>query len=328
MRRAFTLIELLIVIGILGFLTALALPSAQRAREAARRSHCSSNLHQIGVALHSYEEQYSCYPILYGVDVFPRGGWRFKMFSAQSRLLPFLDQHVVFNAINFDLGMHSDANVYTGTANCTAGGSCVEVFLCPTDARQLPGPPADNNYRVNMGTQAEYARSRSGENGPFSMFYTRSSRDITDGLGQTAVFSEKLIGDGNNSVFAPDSDIVLIPSPFLGKTNGQYLRECEGLVVAAPLPSHDSQHGYTWLVSGSASTWYTHVLGPNSQFSDCASSDMQPYTGLFPARSWHLGGVNVLTADGAVRFLSEEVELTVWRALGTRSGAEVLEGTY
>src|SRR3954462_12827398 len=98
-RRGFTLIELLVVIAIIGVLVALLLPAVQAAREAARRDQCSNNLKQIGLALANYESALRVYP-------FGGGGGRppgnvVNRWSAQSQLLPYLEQPALFNALNF-----------------------------------------------------------------------------------------------------------------------------------------------------------------------------------------------------------------------------------
>src|SRR5262245_60477006 len=87
-RSAFTLVELLVVIGIIGLLVALLLPAIQAAREAARRSQCSNNLRQIGVALHNYQSALKHFP---PATVVPRGQ-TFEPWSTHVRLLPYLEE--------------------------------------------------------------------------------------------------------------------------------------------------------------------------------------------------------------------------------------------
>src|SRR4051812_17071517 len=110
LRRAFTLIELLVVIAIIGVLIALLLPAVQAAREAARRAQCTNNLKQMGLALHNYETVAGAFPpsnVLSGVGntVSWRNGW-----SVHARILPFMEQGVTFNAVNFTFDHRSAQN--------------------------------------------------------------------------------------------------------------------------------------------------------------------------------------------------------------------------
>jgi prepilin-type N-terminal cleavage/methylation domain-containing protein len=97
-RQGFTLIELLVVIAIIGVLIALLLPAVQAAREAARRSQCTNNLKQVGLALHNYLSVHNTFP---PVTVMPRGRTS-QPLSGLTRLLSHLEQTNLYNAINFD----------------------------------------------------------------------------------------------------------------------------------------------------------------------------------------------------------------------------------
>jgi prepilin-type N-terminal cleavage/methylation domain-containing protein len=132
-RKAFTLIEVLVVMAIIGLLVALALPAVHSAREAGRRAQCINNLRQMGIALHSYASAYGVLPC-------GQGGRGQSMLVS---VLPYLDQNRLYHAFNFDLG------VGELDANRTAIATRVATLLCPSDPaawRQF----APTNYAGNL----------------------------------------------------------------------------------------------------------------------------------------------------------------------------------
>ena len=169
-RPAFTLIELLVVIAIIAVLIALLLPAVQAAREAAQRAQCTNNLKQIGLAMHNYHQS---------IDKFPQGmsqsaaslpytayaGW--GEWSAQSMLLPYMEQTPVYNSINFSFDMIYGTG---GAINLTASTTLISSFCCPSDPNVAFGgapssseatyatwgqagfPPDINSYRGSLGT--------------------------------------------------------------------------------------------------------------------------------------------------------------------------------
>src|SRR5690349_22014314 len=99
-RRGFTLIELLVVIAIIAVLIALLLPAVQAAREAARRIQCTNNLKQFGLALLNYSDVNNSLPMQGTFKV----GSTFTGYSAHTRILPYLEQGNLYNAVNYDIG--------------------------------------------------------------------------------------------------------------------------------------------------------------------------------------------------------------------------------
>jgi prepilin-type N-terminal cleavage/methylation domain-containing protein/prepilin-type processing-associated H-X9-DG protein len=178
-RRGFTLIELLVVIAIIAVLIALLLPAVQSAREAARRAQCTNNLKQIALAAHNYVSATQAFPTMY-IVYSPVGNKNTaQAFSGLARMLPFLEQNSIYNAINFNVGPRWGAgdgdivgNMNGSTADCdtwglinaSASGNQITSFLCPSDTdlanltffifvpngtQQLVGR---HNYPMNGGT--------------------------------------------------------------------------------------------------------------------------------------------------------------------------------
>jgi prepilin-type N-terminal cleavage/methylation domain-containing protein len=184
-RSGFTLIEVLVVVAIIGLLVALLLPAVQAAREAARRMQCSNNLKQIGLALHAYHDAIGSLPP--GYDFYD--AW--CEWSASAMLLPRLEQGALFNAINFNVAAPGSPE---NPVNSTAIAASVAVFVCPSDLDRLTNPQGHVNYCGNWG--ARPLRYKTVPDGPFGghPFQTASPLgfgDLTDGLSQTALYSEQ-----------------------------------------------------------------------------------------------------------------------------------------
>src|SRR3954449_2241543 len=125
--RGFTLIELLVVISIIGLLIALLLPAVQAAREAARRMQCTNNLKQLGLAVQSYVDINGSLPPTGNNPTVPAGVGRTNDFSMKARLLPFMEQQVIWNAFN-------QSFAYNAAQHVTPTGTYIRTFLCPSDS--------------------------------------------------------------------------------------------------------------------------------------------------------------------------------------------------
>jgi prepilin-type processing-associated H-X9-DG protein/prepilin-type N-terminal cleavage/methylation domain-containing protein len=285
-RTAFTIIEVLVVIAIIGVLVALLLPAVQMAREAARRTGCVNNLKQMGLALHAYHDD---------LLVFPPGRTRGTIdgqghcFSAFAQLLPYLEQATLSNAINFQLS--ADRSI----ENNTVRASVIELFLCPSDSyKVLRSPSAPTNYMMATGSIYQIARSD-------GVLYENSAvrlRDIVDGTSNTAVISETVRSDGrpeNNYITLRPEDVPLV----------DYASQC------TPAQLTEDARGARWIYGSPGHSMYNHRRPPNDPGMDCRGGGPQSIqTNRFwdavshdiAARSRHPNGVHVLFADGHVRF--------------------------
>jgi hypothetical protein len=150
-----------------------------------------------------------------------------------------------------------------------------------------------------------------------------SEAAVSDGLSQTVILSERLIGDRNTSRYTPAQDHAYLAT-FDGFSAASASKSCQQ--VSDPPTSHFSHVGTSWLASGYGYTWYNHILTPNSRTPDCSDHHAigGGTAGCHTARSWHFGGVNALSGDGAARFINESIDTVVWRALGTTQGGEAI----
>jgi len=300
-RKGFTLIELLVVIAIIAVLIGLLVPAVQKVREAANRMKCQNNLKQIGLAIQSYAGTNGALPP--GVDS--------KRYAAQVYLLPYLEQEAIHRSIQFNL-LASD------TGNNAARAMVVSTYLCPSDPQgAMPAGWPGNSYVLNYGTRIPWQAPLT--NGPFGMFTDKGvpfAAGILDGTSNTACASERLKGDWSNAIATPRTDLIT-PSGAAPTTTDQALTVCQAADANNLALQFRSDNGAYW-IQGQHTTLYQHVGTPNQR--SCAWRT--PATMAQNASSQHTGGVNVLMCDGSVRYATDQISLTTWRALGTLDGGE------
>lgn len=321
-RAGFTLVELLVVIGIIGMLVALLLPAIQAARESARRSQCSNNLKQVGLALQNYLSAVKRFP---PITVLPIGQ-PFQPWSAHARLLPYLEETGLATLVDF-----KKSPEFTG--NPQAAKTRVAVYMCPDEIndRERATPTLTYyplNYVFNQGTWFIYnpATAEVGD-GAFMPNKAFRPSDITDGLSHTLAASEVKAYQPNIwDTLKPDMPGVAAPilpsdlTPYFGGTfdsNG-HTEWVEGDV-------HET--GFTTTFTPNTVVPYAAANGVTYDIDLTSMRDGESATALtyaaVTARSYHPGAVNALLLDGSVRAIDDGVELRVWRAIGTRAGGEV-----
>jgi prepilin-type N-terminal cleavage/methylation domain-containing protein/prepilin-type processing-associated H-X9-DG protein len=315
-RSAFTLIELLVVVTIIGILIALILPAVQSAREAARRAQCANNLRQLALAVHGYHDAHNAIPPT-GVPQTSTG----NNFSMKARLLAFLEQAALFDALNMSV---SDAR----DPNTTVNRIQIGVLSCPSDANIPDQSRGYHSYPNNIGT---WKYNNNGTmDGPAYLLSDPargpviSLAAVGDGLSCTAVFSEFVKGDGTltsdgpqqvygNNIAEAAQSLSVLAAACQGATTRRFGRKGQEWL------DHDCGQG----------GGYSHVQTPNRkacQDLDAENPHASDHT-LIGAGSNHPGGVNVAFLDGSVRFVKETIAAGTWVAIGTRSGGEVVDAS-
>ena len=353
--RGFTLIELLVVIAIIAILIALLLPAVQQAREAARRTQCKNNMKQFGLALANYESTYKVFPMTSPQLAASQG------FSAQARLLPYFDQANLQSLLDFNQQAWTGPyNALLPNPNfVTAFATTVPIFICPSDSTA----PQTAGYGGYIYSGLNYMFSYGSGTGvnndlrwPTDGFIYENSNvgysGITDGASNTVAMAEAVRGTGN-SVTLPAG--TLPQAPYRMTLNGSTginsaLQATQGLpVTGSPWSSYKNAQGMvsnpdlstvwpqltswrgssdgtlrargvSWAHSGALSSLINGYITPNNVIPDVVTH----FTGFLGPRSFHVGGANALMGDGAVRFVSNNIDLGVHHAIYSRNGGEVV----
>lgn len=319
-RKGFTLIELLVVIAIIAILIALLLPAVQQAREAARRSTCKNNLKQIGLALHNYHDTHRVFPYATanpgtcdagtGTVITNHTGWLY--------LLPFMDQAPLYNQYNFsaasgdrrDTGSTSNPLAGGGavaSGNAVLGTNIIPILICPTDdggeryapASSAYGTGAANSARTSYGFSVTNAHDTGGCN-----FWTNEGKTTRAMFGINSNCKVRDIKDGT-------SNTVAVAETTLDVDDG----ECQSWAAASHVGLGTNLKSSRGINEFRCCTWRTPAMaqyqpGRLGEWGDPGST--------------HTGGMHVLLGDGAVRFISENIDTNTRNNLANIADGNIL----
>ena len=366
-RRGFTLVELLVVITIIGILISLLLPAVQSAREAARRTQCSNNIKQLGLALNTYHTSYGKFP---PSGVFRNSSGAYDPSQVETKnnaylyenwvvlILPQMDQAPLRQSFNLTLPMSNAAN----QASC---GISLSVMLCPSDTyNRSPfiGSTDPGGLTSNLGS-FPWARGDYGANASLAyMAYTvesghsytppsGSAQDIGDGAGAAwnSRFSRGVMGANAQSLRIDDikdgaSNTILVGEIRAGVTS----YDCRGIwAMSGACPSSLWCHGYLTddngpncnMTNGDDVLTCTDIQAGVGGATNLITLNMSCSPGPWPnwqqsARSMHAGGVNTCFADGSVHWISDFVQtgtgpgsLGVWDKLNLSNDGQTIDAS-
>ncbi len=333
--RGVALVELMVVIGVLLVLASLLFPAVQRARATVRRMQCAANLRELALATIQYHDAMGCMPpetLSWWVQLRPglSGPARARQYSPHTHLLPWLGLSALYNAINFTLDGFSASpfllDTYAFRANRTVLETRVSVFVCPADGEAAVGPCL--SYRGNMGLLDPAPTRRGWPDSGHGMFRRPPVRfgEVSDGVAVTAMYAERLVGRPAGVVRETGLRRAMLrvwTGSNVPRRADRWAAVCAAASrVRGRMERADWGAGRYWLPSTGRFALYNHVLRPNAAVYDCY---LQDNFGAFTARSVHPGSVvNVAFGDGHVRAISSSLDLSIWRALGTRDGGELV----
>jgi prepilin-type N-terminal cleavage/methylation domain-containing protein/prepilin-type processing-associated H-X9-DG protein len=313
-RPAFTLVELLVVIAIIGILVALLLPAVQAAREAARRTQCSNNLKQMGLAAHNFHDTFLKLPS----SVRPSGLTSLPRIAGLTLLLPFIEQRNSYDK-------YDQTKNWFDVANLPVTSQTIPSYNCPStaiDRKRLDGVPeaspwtpvvAVTDYSPTIGVDQRLVASGLVDFADSGMLPKNGEprfADVTDGLSNTLMYAESA---GRPAVYRKGQKrFGNLPTDRLNA--GGWAR-----------PASD------FSLDGSS---YDGATFPGPCAVNCSNGEAvgtsfpHPYygtEGTAEAYSFHPAGINVAMGDGSVRFIAENVSIREFARLVTRASGEVTQ---
>ncbi len=327
-RSGFTLVELLVVIAIIGILIALLLPAVQAAREAARRSQCTNNLKQLGIALHNYHDTFKQFPPAQVDRGWAGTGGSYEQYTPNKRnknhsgttlLLPFMEQQALYDQFDFTQAagwlIVSSGKPLAGdpvaSGNAAIVGTIINTLLCPSD----PGEPLTATNTWNRYTPTSSASAYRGAKTNYDFSVEAGDYYRFNYWKARSAHTRYLFGENSDSKFASLLD---------GASNTVAMAETLRTVANGHCPTW----GYRgWVMTGVDLDYGINVTDIPATWGWVSDKVDRKHR----LRTWgvggslHPGGLNACLGDGSVRFISETTPTTVLDAISTTAGAETVE---
>jgi len=303
--KGFTLIELLVVIAIIAILIGLLLPAVQKVREAAARTQCTNNLKQMALAVHGFQDAqlrlpYNLSPNTFGYDDNGRS-WSWLV-----RILPYIEQGALFTNLG-QAGFGATPAVATvPTFNSLAAlqATVIKAYVCPAD--QSSGILSRNraNGSTGSGTGPTNYKGVAGNNWVWGSFQNTGPTGNNNGLDV-----------GNGMFYRSDDQRAPLQLNQLKDGTSNTMMIGEDLM--------DKNQHCGWVRSNYATGTCAIPLNNAMSTGQPGFNNAGDWPNVYSFRSMHTGGGNFAFADGGVKFITDSINLTLYRDLASHSGGEV-----
>jgi len=351
-QKAFTVVELLVVLVIIGVLIGLLLPSMRGSHEAARRMSCGNNFKQLGLAMHNYHAAYNQLPsAMGGTDLGSAlvSGNENRL-SGLIAMLPFFEQQKLWEEISSSTKFKGVPYPAMGptpwTAEYTPWRTQILTLQCPSAICDRTGFGV-TNYTFCIGDMARGIHEPTLQRGVFTCRTATRFKAILDGTANTIAMAEigTPVGPAVIGQFAIDQATTFLDNPGLSRDLCDPTRPKSYL---SNLSLGKPGRGGRWADGAAGYSLVNTILPPNSP--SVAIDGVEAVDGIYSAGSFHQGGCHVLMADGAVKFITDSIDagnqslptLTIeqmandevaspyglWGALGTASSKDEIKDAF
>jgi prepilin-type N-terminal cleavage/methylation domain-containing protein/prepilin-type processing-associated H-X9-DG protein len=342
-RRAFTLVELVVVIAIIGLLVAMLIPAVQQSRQSAARVQCENHLRQLGIALHHYHEGRSRFPPGIVSDDDDLGGGDSTGFT---QLLPFFEDTAVHDRYDF-------TQVWYAAANYDAVGKTIEILLCPANTRgspldlnpfaqqwalAMPPTAGHTDYAFSKGTNAALAATLNMPvtlRGVFDVNSEVRLEGILDGTSNTIALGDAAAGGTAfrirdlNQPSQPAVDLLTGRPHYIQQAWAAGCTANTGHPYYGSVLAATAQYGHATNPRDEPMNPPGRLVAPTMDGGDTSGDNTSGRDWVSGFRSLHPGGCNFLFCDGSVRYVRQTVSATVYRAISTYAGGEAVQaGVY